>query len=378
MSEVNSTVATTDEEIKDAQFDAMLAEPETAEPPEVVLPKGHSFRFSPSDAYWPKDPANAPDTWHLPPAYATGSFELTGDLIRRHAALGDYPLNSFDHGLFILGLRGAALADGARSAEDQTSVSLTAVRPDHETYRCLVGVFDIARDRLSVYQGSTVPRRTGMAAYANGGRRCNMLPTGLYGYCVGNHYSKRNGQVWVLHHVLRLGRGPELADASDALVLRTRNDLAYGTQDVWDLTDPRDNIHPAFIKDSFSSLGCLTVRGSQAFDDSSAEGSDEWKQFRRVAQVSGATRGRNYQLLLTTAHELAAISATTPADGLICLRQGSYGERVRRLQGQLGVAQDMSLGPLTAEALTKAQIAALGFSTATWSARMATMMGLKF
>lgn len=335
-------------------------------------------RLTPGEAYWPRDPGNAPDTWHLPPGAATDGFAASGDLIRALMENCDMPLPGDDHGKLLVAIRGAQLQSGAAWAEDQDSIPLTSVRPDHETYRCVIGMLDLNTDRLSLYRGSTVPRRTGMARYANGGRNCNMLPTGRYGYCVGTHYSQRRNKTLRLQGVLRLGRGPEPGDATAATVLRTSNDLAYGTRDRWDKTIPRDNIHPAFIPGSFSSLGCLTLEGRQQFDTATDSGTGAWKQFKEATGFSHATRGTRYRLLLVTGHELAAYAGVGGAlRALRCLRQGSFGDAVAELQKMLGgIRDDGDFGATTAERLTSVQTDKLGYATGTWSDAMAQALNM--
>lgn len=208
-------------------------------------------------------------------------------------------------------------------------------------------------------------------------RMCNLLPTGCYRHCVGIHYSN-GGPVT---YVLRLGNGAEPATSGAATVLRTSNDLSYGTQDDWDRTRPADNIHPAFLQDTFSSSGCLTVRGSQELGRSHDTATGEWRRFRRKAGFDGENDGTRYDNLLVTGHEAATIAATMAGgsdDSLICLRHGSKGDLVRHLQERLGVAADGSFGAATKKALTRLQQQKLGFATGTWTREMAALLRMPF
>ncbi len=331
--------------------------------------------LTPFEAYWPKDPQNAPDTWHLPPEYSDHKFALTVQSLLTLARANDFQFPPPEHDKLIIALRGCQLEGGATSVEAVQSAQLVATRPNHEDYRCLIGVADTASGRISLYQGSTVPRRTGMARYANGGSPCNLLPTGCYRYAVGTHYSRTNG---ALYNVLRLGDGPEIADASMATVLRTTNDLAYGTRDAWDRTKPADNIHPAFLTNTFSSLGCITVQGSQQFKSKTAKGSGLWQDFRVAAGIDGSNRGARYDMVMVTGHEAAAYAHAVDPSTLVCLRHGSDGDRVERLQSQLNLNADGDFGPTTKHALAKAQMGRLGWATGTWSPAMATLMGWEF
>jgi len=357
---------------------------------EAVLPSGELFEAAKphlflSDARWVSSTRNAPDQWHLPPETADDGFELDASLIQAAIAAGHYAPDYGGHGRLIVSLRGCQIADGTAMAEDSLSVQVRAISPDHEHFRCLIGVFDTGTGRISLYPGSTVPRRTGMLGYyerVNFGadrRLCNMLPTGLYEYCVGTHYSVKSGPV---EYVLRLGDGPEPANASTATVLRSQNDLVYGTADVWDKTTPGDNIHPAFSTASFSSLGCLTVRGNQEHNRPYTDSSGEWVAFRRKAGFDGKNRGVRFDNLLLTGHECASLAAALAEgkslEALTCLRHGSRGDAVRRLQEQLGVTVDGAFGAGTRKALATLQMQRLGYATGSWSAEMAALLGMTF
>jgi hypothetical protein len=347
---------------------------------EVVA--GRATRAAPEhlglgDARWPNDPANAPDTWHLPPELAEAEFELSAAVVEALIAAGSFRPDTSTNGRLVLSLRGCALASGEGSVVDAEKVRLRAVKPDHEQFRCLIGLFDSDSRRISLYLGSTVPRRTGMLKFYNrenfgaDGQNCNMLPTGCWELCVGTH----GGTAGPVPFVLRLGDGPTAADAGPATVIRTRNDLIYGTQDLWDKTTPADNVHPAFLSQSFSSLGCLTVRGGQTPGGAASTAHGEWKAFRRKLGFDQANHGRRFDNLLVTGHEAAAVAAGAP--GIETLRQGSQGPKVRRLQEELGLdGPDGSFGANTAFAFAKLQQAKLGFATGIQSARMAGLLGL--
>ena len=354
---------------------------------DIAAPPAAAFELAPvltaGAAHWPSDPENAPDTWHLPAADANAPFELNAALIQKLIEAGEYRPDTSTNGRFVISLRGCKLVSGGGSAVDQASVMLQPVNPDHESFRCLIGVFDPSNGEISLYLGSTVPRRTGMLKYYNkvnfgSGVNCNMLPTGCYEHCVGTH----GGTAGPVTFVLRLGNGPTPASAGRAAVLRTSNDLAYGTMDKWDDTDPADNIHPAFLSSSFSSLGCLTVRGNQGANAAFSSGTGEWRMFRKKLGFDGSNHAKRFDNLLVTGHEAASIAAALSSgagiSGLVCLRQGSRGARVARLQGHLGISVDGEFGAGTRKALADMQFARLGFATGTWTAKMAALLGLAF
>lgn len=341
-------------------------------------------RLTVDNAYWPDNPANAPDTWHLPAGLDRSEFDLTAEVIKSIARLGAFEPKMATNGRLILSLRGCEIADGSDTKIDQEKIRLRAVKPDHENFNCLIGVFDEPSGLISLYIASTVPRRTGMLKFYNkihfgtAGPNCNMLPTGCYEHCVGTH----GGSAGPVTFVLRLGDGPTAGDAGAATVLRTSNDLAYGTSDMWDNTRPGDNIHPAFLATSFSSLGCLTIRGHQSQDGDHSTATGEWSKFRKKAGFNGQNHGKRFDNLLITGQEASAIAsalvAAAPTADLVCLRQGSRGPLVERLQTQLGLAADGAFGARTCEALVSLQQRRLGFATGTWTARMANMLGLTF
>jgi hypothetical protein len=152
--------------------------------------------------------------------------------------------------------------------------------------------------------------------------------------------------------------------------------------DHWDNTRPADNIHPAFLSFSFSSLGCLTVPGSQTPDGSYKTGTGDWCKFRKKVGFNGKCYGERFDNLLATGFEAAAVASELAnkanLDSLICLRQGSEGPLVTQLQEQLDLELDAKFGPNTCEALVSLQRKKLGFATGTWSLKMAELLELDF
>lgn len=255
-------------------------------------------------------------------------------------------------------------------------------RPDHFSFRCIIGVYDRAAKKLWAYTASTVPNAGGVLANYNrvnfgmGRTKANMLPTGCYQLCVGTHF----GSVTV-PGVFRLGDGPTPANSGEATVLRTTNDVTFGTADDWDRNRPSDNLHPGFGADSFSSLGCMTVRGSYR---GSGNHTGEWAKLRTAAGLtSGIGSGERFDIVLLTGLDAATAatmreagqSAAEMDEALSGLRHGSQGKEVEALQAKLGLSVDGNFGPGTKLALAKAQIAALGFATGIHSVEMDGDMG---
>jgi V8-like Glu-specific endopeptidase/GH24 family phage-related lysozyme (muramidase) len=344
--------------------------------PVPVFTESQITRIGPESVRWVLDHANNPDYVHLPATAAGQTFDLTPDLIESAIHLGFYRPVVSHAGCIIVAIRGVAIANGQQKVEDAASIRLREQKPDHRTFRCLLCVYQKHPAKLSVYLGSTVPNRGGVASCANllngfGGTLANLLPTGCYEYCVGTHRGSAEVPT-----VLRLGDGPEPAYASRVTTLRTANDGIYGTRDLWDLCKPADNVHPAFNASSaeFSSLGCLTVKGSY----STAMGhTGLWADFRRKGGFDGDQhRGRRYDVVLTTGMELAAIAMG--GGGLRRLSHGSSGDEVRALQAALGIASpDGDFGPATKKRLVELELAArAGIATGIYS--MNTQQALGF
>jgi hypothetical protein len=142
-------------------------------------------------------------------------------------------------------------------------------------------------------------------------------------------------------------------------MIRATNDYILGTKDLWDPTQPYDNIHCSYyvsyipdLGSYFSSWGCLTVRGKKT-------GTDQWKKFQKILFGLGTKKRVDMMLLTGKDAALAALqltnSASDLADDSVRLRVGSRGEKVKRLQQKLGVADTGYLGYLTRQSLTEFQ-----------------------
>jgi hypothetical protein len=297
-----------------------------------------------SQVRWPSDDRNAPDYAYVAEELDPGRFLLTPDAIEALLRLNRYaPDRSKETIAFAL--RGASLLSG-HEVEDVDEVKLESVRPDHRNFRCVLGYYFTNTRRLSVFSGSTVPCRRAVWGFVNGGDASNMLPTGLHTLFVWRHKA--------LRPALRMGRSsadPETG--AQATVLRTTNDTILGTQDTFDLSVPLDNVHcsyflqeDSFLGATFSSWGCLTVRGEKT-------PSQQWKKFQKTLGDLGART--RVDLLLASGKDIALIEAGQgdPASleqKMGALRRGSQGPEVKRLQEKIGFtgsAVDGHFGPAT-------------------------------
>jgi hypothetical protein len=107
---------------------------------------------------------------------------------------------------------------------------------------------------------------------------------------------------------------------------------------------------------SFSSAGCLTVRGKQV-------ASDQWAKFQAVLNQLG--QGKRCDLVLLTGRD-AGIAAAMLLGGqsnddaalrreLVRLRPGSQGLEVSRMREKLGLSAGTYFGPVTKKKLTERQ-----------------------
>jgi len=344
---------------------------EEAAPPPQPADAGPSVK-------WPANDKDAPDYRHLSTSQilVDSTFRLTPDDIELVLSA-----NRFDpHGKFkgddatqneviAIAMRGLMLGQGRNEIENARSVEVIDARPDHSQFRCVVGFYIRTQDpgtrTLTLYSGSTVPNPMLMKAYFDKVaahahepfEKCNMLPTGCY-VCRVDHHKD-------IEPALRMAEPDDLKSDATCTVQRTFNDLTYGLDDLWDIAHPYDNVHCAYAtfyngnwRASFSSEGCITVRGRRT-------PTDQWAKFEAVLNKIGMQR--RCDLVLLTGRDLAVASklrGTNQADNaavvqreLVCLRAGSTGEEVRRLRSKLGLPDGTYFGATVKKHLADKQSA---------------------
>lgn len=334
------------------------------------------------DVIWAHDSIQ-PDYRHLDNSFS-GTFNLTAEhvdlLLRANHFTPDANQDSL-----LFGLRGCKLANNEGMAENQASLQLEDLRPDHRRMRCVMGVYHRATRTLSAYTGSTVPNRGGVLLHFNRNRnsstvldaQCNILPCGMHPHVVGTHNNRYPGCFL---------QGTSLSNRLRVVVLRSHNDVRYETSDIWHDWVPHDNIHPAFSAQTadFSSVGCTTVRGRYA----DGQHSGEWAYFRRAAGLTdlGNHDGQRFTFVLLTGLEALIASKLTSEqasqsvlkENLWRLRHGSTGDSVARLQSGLGVSQpDGSFGPVTKQLLVNRQRSRLGWADGVFSPEMEELLGMQ-
>ncbi len=339
-------------------------------------------RYRECDVDWVGNHRNHPDTWHLPPTSQDVEFDLRPEVLEAIGRASHFEPPIGGHGKLLFALRGAMLAHGEDEVEDQEVIRLKSVRPNHHQFRCVVGVYDTQTKQLSAYRGSTVPNAWGVIGYYDF-RNCEgdtvlagLLPAGCYEFSVGTHFARRLGPI---PGVLRLGSGPATEDASWITILRTENDVTYGNGDIWDECRPMTNILPAFGSRQFASLGAITLVGSQT---PAGAATKQWSHFRAKAGFDTAAEGTRYDLILVTGMEAAATAAALDGKAgeevdLRCLRHGSKGEPVRRLQRALRYTDHGDFDAGTKRDLAVYQREQLGYATGTMTPAMADLLGLE-
>ncbi|MEZ2142239.1 glycoside hydrolase domain-containing protein [Bradyrhizobium sp. DN5] len=333
---------------------------------------------------WPEQDAASPDYCHLassltlpvpPSGVATlADFELKPEDVELVLSANSMNPIGFDD-IVALAVRGARLGklddkSPPLEAEKVPSTWITELRPDHKNFRCLIGFYgrdpEAEKRNLTLYAASTVPNAEYVQSwfnYANGKTTSgigNMMPSGCYVYRVGVHNSPHAGAI---KPALRLTDSFDLHVVGTATVLRTKNDLSYGLDDVWCKTIPADNVHCSFQTTTvpgwgapFSSAGCMTIRGHQA-------PTDQWKKAQVIMNRLG--QGKRCDLVLITGRDLAiaaelrrknqAGDPTIVRRELGRLRPGSQGPAVDRLQDKLGIERTSYFGSVTKKALVDEQ-----------------------
>jgi hypothetical protein len=367
--------------LTESMADSDLAQTDDADPAEVeaILEAAEGLEaaaLSPASVGWnPKDDEQ-PDYRHLDTSLAGSTFDLTPDLLDVLIGANEF---SPKPGKLIVALRGASLG-GVAKRQNVDLVPVTDQRPDHRTFRCVIGVYDRTARTLCAYQASTVPNAAYVYkcyAMAQAGTPVsqligNTLPTGCYTYTVGTHRAGTRGEIPTVPRLSQSATG-----ASSVVVLRSLDDTIYDRFDRFVIATPADNIHPGQMSKGFSSAGCLTIPGFY----SNGRHSGVWSDFRQALGVGPVSNGAQFSLVLVTGLD-AAVGAQvlahkrTPAN-IARLRHGSAGNRVGALQKSLGLVPDASplFGPTTRQALVARQIDKLGWSDAIYSPAMDQLLG---
>ena len=345
---------------------------EQIEKPSSLEAAGNGYTIN--QVRWAAEDSEVPDYRSVAGIVGSdGTFELTIADIETIIRANRYkPTVDPAHGKLLFGLRGCQLVGETDKQVDRDALKLKLARPDHRTFRCTIGVLDVKSRKLSGFIASTVPNRTYVYTCWRRARddedlAGNMLPTGCYGYIVGQHNSTPS--AFVLRKTVNEKR--------TVAVWRSTDDVTYTVQDDIDVCQPGDNIHPAYSASTaeFSSAGCQTIRGN-----SSGGHNGEWAHFRIAAGLprdGNGKYGTPYSYILMTGLEAKAaiemrIKGELADDAkvrakLVRLRQGSQGEEVKLLQTALLLQPTGVMGAAEVEALAKWQKDKLGFNDGIYS-----------
>jgi hypothetical protein len=302
---------------------------------------------------WPANDDDTPDYQHVSDRALSGkTFEFDGQALEMLIKANSFePVR--DHGRIIFALRGAELVTSLTAPEfmmrqqDRPALTLRDCRPNHKDFRCVVGVYDLTTNRLSGFASSTVPNRGAVAGYYSNQQAGNMMPTGCYRFEVNWH---------LISKPERMIPGCLVENGRQKCVHRSINNMSYDVEDIWENSRLHgDNLHPAKSAQSakFSSLGCLVVSGNYDCPGENRERgthTGEWALFRKALGLTKPGTGDHglvFDVVLLTGLEAAIANDIVKhnADGnnvlvqdkLGRIRQGSKGERVKRLEVGLGL-----------------------------------------
>lgn len=305
-----------------ANFSLQLEQPSSVD----VGPVGGNARWA--------DDAVSTDYRHLGEAISHESFSISAKTVE---ALID--ANGFsgwqlmpEDRYVLFGLRGAMRVDNADRFASQ--VEIVEAVPDHQNYRCVIGVLDRQQQEIAVFPASTVPNWRAMALYRDTWNtsnpiKSNCLQTGVYRYTVGTHRQYLHGA---------------LIDTYKRAVLRSRPNTIYDHNDFWDAAHVGDNIHPGHYdrrpdndhRPKFSSFGCQVIPGS--YRRSGQKHLRDWAIFRKRCGLDNEKPkndfGRKFPYVLLTARE-ARLASDGQLSDLKRLRQGAFGPGVRAIQRAL-------------------------------------------
>lgn len=358
------------------------------------LPDDHLERANPEwdRVKWPSDDAQAPDYRHITDrTLSRTTFEFGPDEFELLLQCNAFePTRKF--GRIPFALRGAELVTSLTNPtvetkqENRSALVLRDTRPDHRTFKCVIGVYDCDKRRMYGFASSTAPNCKAVATHVANPPQANMMLTGCYPLVVGWHqWSKADKRI----------PGCLVENGHQKAVLRSNRDHVLEITDEVDNARPcGDNNHPGKSEGPypFSSWGCLVVKGSvdpvRGGNREQVTHTGEWALYRKAlglpARGTGG-HGNIFDFVLLTglegaiAHGLVKArtgtnSANTDLTPITRLRQGSRGARVKRLQQRLGVAESGNFDHVTAKALATKQ-KALGWCDGTYAPALDATFG---
>lgn len=336
---------------------------------------------------WPSDDNKAPDYRHVSDRSLTGTiFEFGSDELELLLQANSFQ-PSRTNGRIPFALRGAELVSAPANPsvvtqqEGREKLLLRDARPDHRSFRCVIGVYDCDRRRISGYSASTVPNPKAVASHVADPPQANMMLTGCYPLVVGWHqWSQPEKRI----------PGCLVENGHQKAVLRTNRDHILEITDDIDNSRPcGDNNHPGKSEGPFpfSSWGCLVVKGSvnpvRGGNREQVTHTGEWALYRKALGLPDrgtGGHGKVFDFVLLTGLEGAiahTIVKATRAPGVIGdqrslqrLRQGSHGELVKRLQQRLNLSDTGIFDHATAKALAQKQMSSFSWCDGVYSPKL--------
>ncbi|MCI4661399.1 MAG: hypothetical protein MRY63_06190 [Neomegalonema sp.] len=318
---------------------------------------------------WAEDEVS-PDYRHLEEPVYYGFFPVDHDTLTLAAKRNSFEL---EDDVILFGLRGCRLLPSS-----PTKAFVRERYPNHQDYRCVLGVWDRVKKEVVAVQASTVPN--GRYIYAQQrmkatGTCSNLMPTGLHHYIVGPHRASSNAPqpgAFRQNRSFNTLRSHGRSDSRQAFTIHEYWDLR---KNLWVF----DNIHAGSFDQRprdglyyFSSAGCQTVPGGYTRGSRIPE--RRWKLFREMAGLTTPSSyragwispddGKKFKYMLLTARELR-LAYRDPGDHPEWhrLRLGSKSESVRAVQTGIGLSgPDGEFGPNTQRAYLQWQLDKFGWA----------------
>ena len=311
---------------------------------------------------WETNDKKSPDYGHLAQPTATADFVVNAKVLEAYRDLNSFKLWS-GQPLVLFGLRGAILSKP--STDFASELVVKEAYPDHENFKCVIGIWDTRNGMVRGFRASTVPNVEYMArqvfkyrcfadqnasCYAPGepmtlDNEANLRPPGLYRYVVGTH----SGGSSTVPNAFR--------DLSESYVRRSYDDLCFTVDDWSKRTEyVGDNIHCAYFDTApygglmyFSSAGCQTIPGTFV----GGEHYRDWQAF--LSAVRWPSDGTQFDYLLMCGREARVLSQSRGSPQYRRLRFGSSGPTVQNLRRALGLVDGFTFDARVAKALVEWQ-----------------------
>lgn len=312
-----------------------------AAPPQTVT-------FDQLHIEWPDDAHSvdvahmlSDETRHLGSAPAAGAiFQITPELLGQICANNSFvPLDRARSPNVLFGIRGVEVSQNQPKWSGAVSVRLAV--PDHETPKCVIGVWHRSsngQDQICAFTGSTVPNAHFMTKHVRGPNDvCNLPPTGFHRFLVGTHRgfqgAFKQGTPYPPHRLpFKLAEQPSLSTLTytTEVTPHSRPHL-YSKKPI---VSVGVDLHPAFETSvraplEYSSAGCQTVRGDQYIRTRTGEQvpAGDWAGMRVAAglvmPISHHDDGKEYDYLLISGREAYLTSKVAAGSALQRFRFGS-------------------------------------------------------